>query len=238
VEEVVISKKLNCRGNRFGFVRFCNVKNVPRLESELDSICIGVMKLFVNIPRYWKVESHKPVSSAPRSTKALELKPKVVKKWIAKVGEQSMANVSKSEWKGYIINIAPLKLPWLEGSWVGFTEEFVPLELVCEELLQEGLGSLRARYLGDNQVLLTGQDGVKTSVIVEGSRERLGKIFKAIEPWNGGKVADIKPFGSAVEEFLWLCGLRGASGRSFLMWVHWWKWMRPRLAGSVLSMQG
>jgi len=135
VEEVVISRKLNCWGNRFGFVRFCDVKNVFRLEFELDSIRIGVMKLFVDIPRYRKVESHKPVSSVPQSTKDHELKPKVVKKWIAKVGEQSMANVSKSEWKGHIINIAPLKLPWLEGSWVGFTEEFVPLELVREELL-------------------------------------------------------------------------------------------------------
>lgn len=41
-------------------------------------------------------------------------------------------------------------------------------------------------------MLLTGQDGVETSVIVEGNRERLGKIFKAIEPWNGGKVVGHK----------------------------------------------
>jgi len=103
-----------------------------------------------------------------------------------------MANVSKSEWNGQIINIAPLKLPWLEESWVEFTEEYLPLEVVREELLQEGLGSLRARYLRDNQVLLTGQDGVKTSVIVEGNRKSLGQIFKAIEPWNGGRVVGHK----------------------------------------------
>ena len=57
MEEVVISRKLNHWGNRFGFVRFCDVKNVSRLESELDSIHIGIMKLYVNILRYWKVES-------------------------------------------------------------------------------------------------------------------------------------------------------------------------------------
>jgi len=48
VEEVFISKKLNRWGNRFGFVRFCDVK---KLESELDSIQIGNMKLFANLSR-------------------------------------------------------------------------------------------------------------------------------------------------------------------------------------------
>jgi len=38
VEEVFISKKLNRWGNKFGFVRFSDVKNVRKLESELDSI--------------------------------------------------------------------------------------------------------------------------------------------------------------------------------------------------------
>jgi len=75
----------------------------------------------------------------------------------------------------------------LEESWVGFTEEYLPLEVIHEELLQEGLGSLKERYLRDNQVLLTSQDGVKTLVIVEGNRKILGKIFKAIEPWNDGQ---------------------------------------------------
>jgi len=51
---VIISGKLNRWGNRFGFVRFCDVKNITKLESELDSICIGSMKLYVNIPIYRK----------------------------------------------------------------------------------------------------------------------------------------------------------------------------------------
>jgi len=34
--EVFISKKLNRRGNRFGFVRFYDVKNAGKLEKELE----------------------------------------------------------------------------------------------------------------------------------------------------------------------------------------------------------
>ena len=53
MEEVVISRKLNRWGNRFGFVHFCNVKNVSRLESKLDSIhIIGKSKAKNQFPMY------------------------------------------------------------------------------------------------------------------------------------------------------------------------------------------
>jgi len=48
VKEVFISRRLNKWGRRFGFVRFFYVRNVGRLERELDQIYIGNMKLFVN----------------------------------------------------------------------------------------------------------------------------------------------------------------------------------------------
>jgi len=44
------------------------------------------------------------------------------------------------------------------------------MEVVHEELLQEGLGSIRVRYLGDKPVLLTGYDGVQVLDIIEGRR--------------------------------------------------------------------
>jgi len=52
VKEVFISRRPNKWGRRFGFVRFLDVKNVVRLEGDLDRIYIGTMKLHVNIPKY------------------------------------------------------------------------------------------------------------------------------------------------------------------------------------------
>jgi len=60
------------------------------------------------------------------------------------------------------------------------------MEVLREEMLQEGLGSLWVRYLGDNQVLLTSQDGAKLSEIIETSNESLSRIFEAIQPWSAG----------------------------------------------------
>lgn len=51
-----ISRKPNTWDKRYGFVRFFDVKNVKRMEKELDSIRIRALKLHVNIPRYRKEE--------------------------------------------------------------------------------------------------------------------------------------------------------------------------------------
>jgi len=94
VEEVFISRKLNRWRNLFGFVRFCGVKNIPRLESELDAIRIGAMKLPENLSTAQRY-------SQPINSKQPESKSKVVKKWKAKVGngntEQRRNNITKAK---------------------------------------------------------------------------------------------------------------------------------------------
>jgi len=58
------------------------------------------------------------------------------------------------------------------------------MEILHKKLLQEGLGSITTRYLGDKNVLLTSQDGVKLTNIVEASKESLSTIFETIKPWD------------------------------------------------------
>jgi len=62
-------KKINRWGHRFGFVRFFDVRNARRLEQELDSIRVGVMKLHVNLPRYSRQSSQTKVGTTWRKTK-------------------------------------------------------------------------------------------------------------------------------------------------------------------------
>jgi len=199
VEEVFISGKLNRWGNRFGFVRFCDVKNITKLESELDSICIGSMKLYVNIPRYRKHEAHLPAPqmTEPPNSKQSNKQGKVVKQWRVKAGYQhnvqknsknGTVKDSEKDWKGPVISSEPLKLPWLEESWVGTMKDYMSMEVLREEMLHEGLGSIRVRYLGDNQVLLTGQDGVKLYDVLEASKDSLYKMFVLLKPWKESKV--------------------------------------------------
>jgi len=57
VREVFISKRPNRWGRRFGFVRFYPVQNELQLEQQLDQIRIGNLNLFVNLPKYRRVEA-------------------------------------------------------------------------------------------------------------------------------------------------------------------------------------
>jgi len=56
VKEVFISRRLNKWGRRFRFIRFFEMRNVGRLERDLDQIYIGNKKLHVNILRYMRSE--------------------------------------------------------------------------------------------------------------------------------------------------------------------------------------
>jgi len=60
VKEVFISRRLNMWGRRFGFVRFFDVRNVGKLERELDQICVGNRKLNVNVPKYRRRQEERP----------------------------------------------------------------------------------------------------------------------------------------------------------------------------------
>jgi len=71
-------------------------------------------------------------------------------------------------------------------------DEFVFLEVIREEMFEEGLGFIKMRYLGDKQVLLTSHNGVPLSEITAASKESLGKLFVTLKPWGECKVVGHK----------------------------------------------
>jgi len=59
VKEVFIARRPNKWGRRFGFVRFFGMRNMGRLERELDQLYIGNKKHFGNVPKYCR-QQHGP----------------------------------------------------------------------------------------------------------------------------------------------------------------------------------
>lgn len=49
--EIFIAKKRKQEGHRYGFLRFKGVRNEKELEQQLDKICIGNKKMFVDISK-------------------------------------------------------------------------------------------------------------------------------------------------------------------------------------------
>lgn len=52
VHEVVIPRRMNAGGRRFGFVHFFDVTEPGRMETKLDNIFIENEKIHVNLPRF------------------------------------------------------------------------------------------------------------------------------------------------------------------------------------------
>lgn len=79
MKEVFISRKLDRWGNKFGFVRFFDVKNVGQLEKEVDKIMIGITKLYVNKPKFGRYDEQR---TGPKDLKAMTIrKPENIVVW-------------------------------------------------------------------------------------------------------------------------------------------------------------
>jgi len=59
-------------------------------------------------------------------------------------------------------------------------------------MLREGLGCIRARYLSDKVVLLTGEDGVLFKDVFRVNKDALASLFEILRPWNETEPRGIK----------------------------------------------
>ena len=227
VKDVFIARRLNKWGRRFGFVRFYGIRDVERLERELDQIYIGSRKLYVNIPKYRrsqydpKKEERKPL----RESKELERKryKKAVedgrkdggkKIWVEKSRHRTYAEAVNSdvqdEWKGLAFHTQQMSLPWLKTSVVGFLGEGMDFGMLGEELVKGGMSMVRARALGDNLVLLTPREGESMEVLLENNKEWFHAMFTEVKPWSLDSGANhksvwVKCFGLPLMFWNWEC---------------------------------
>ena len=179
VKEVFISRRVNKWGRRFGFVRFFEVRNVGRLEKDLDQIYIGNKKLHVNILKYRRseleakglVSENRGLGSVnrvyqggnsrkPQEGTVMAREQKRTKEvWKVKTENKSYADAVKDNsqrmWKGLAIFSKKQVLPWMKNSLVGHFREELNFEELGEEFVKGGMSMVRVRYMGDNVALLT-----------------------------------------------------------------------------------
>jgi len=82
-----------------------------------------------------------------------------------KHAQRSYAQVVKNEasanksWKGIKFITKELEMYWMKHSFVGRLHNFDHLDSLNDNLILGGMNFLKARYLGDNMVLITSLDG-------------------------------------------------------------------------------
>ena len=206
VLDVFVSRKLNARKQKFGFVRFQGVNDVFSLERKLDAIWISTWKLQVNLPKYQRKDGprkqrnegsrlgwdSKLNTTQPREAGNVKGKQteqfsfaQVVSDGVVKNGTGENASSSQGDETVYQITVEIKQDSWLEGSYVGSFKEFSCLQSIKESFVMGGFSLVKLRYLGGRFALLSCEEEGSLRKIITDNRSWFDEIFTSVTPWDG-----------------------------------------------------
>ncbi|WJX66216.1 hypothetical protein P8452_50795 [Trifolium repens] len=181
VGEVYMPKKRDKWGNRFGFVKFKEVKSVEALSSRLEDVWVGTYKLRINLSKFGRKKSPSQLDYEKKhyvaggqediTRRHTPFKQALLNGRV----EQSSSVVATVE-----VGVDHDFLHTLEGSYVGRLGEGVEVRALQTKLWLEGLKSERVVAMGGDLVLITHNSG----------EEIRGPLCK--KGWWKGLLFDIK----------------------------------------------
>ncbi|ESW12529.1 hypothetical protein PHAVU_008G120900 [Phaseolus vulgaris] len=174
VMDVFVSRKLNARNRKFGFVR------------ELSAIWIGTWKMQVNLPKYQRKDG-----SRKKKNEGSRLGRNPMTSTTSGKGKQmeqvSFAQVvsggSRKAWDRRDLEVE--QDDWLEGCYVGSLKELPSMQVIKESFVLGGFNLVKVRYLGGRFVLLSCDDGGSLKKIIADNRSWFDEAFSAVTPWDG-----------------------------------------------------
>jgi len=185
VLDVFISKKLNARKQRFGFVRFHGVRDEYVLERQLDSIWIGTWKLHANIPKYRR--QGKSLRNPQSQTHSRKI-------WREITQQRSYAQAVRggnavSDQKGVDDFLPNIRVNaetsfWLERCFIGKLLKVADAQTVKKSFILGGFNLVRVRYLGERYVLLSCEEEGLIERLITDNKEWFEGIFGSIVPWD------------------------------------------------------
>jgi hypothetical protein len=181
VGEVYIPKKRDKWGNRFGFVKYKEVKSVEALSSRLEDVWVGTYKLRVNLSRFSRKKTPTTVDSGKKPTQhgvteESSKRPQPFKQALLNGRvEQSSSMIATVE-----VGVVQDFLHSLEGSYVGRLGEGVELRALQTKLWLAGFPLIKITTMGGELVLISHYRG----------EEIHGPFCK--KGWWGGLLFDIR----------------------------------------------
>ncbi|GKU90261.1 hypothetical protein SLEP1_g4270 [Rubroshorea leprosula] len=153
-------------GNRFGFVRFLDVKWVKELESQLDQIWIEGCKLWVNVAKYLE-EKTKKVERRRVSGIGTVVQGKT---YADAVKRQQVDKPREARGHEFVARVEDYE--WLQGCYVGTARSAEIVPTLQEKFYMEGYFTCRLRAMGGKLVLLDCEDKEELRDLVTSKKRR------------------------------------------------------------------
>jgi hypothetical protein len=199
VGEVYVLKKLDKQGQRFGFVKFREVRDEGDLLSRMGDIWIGTFKLRVNLSRFnrndKKLEVKEDVPEASRTTEArrvpgVSFKAALMDDGVHRGKDSVVEGDGRSKpevvWE---VEVEEESVAKIKGAYVGFLVKHKESSDIQQNFMLDGYQNLKVTPLGHLRVLI--------SSLVEGQvKEVLGSVgwwcswFERIEEWSPNLVSN------------------------------------------------
>jgi hypothetical protein len=169
VGEVYVPQKRDKRGNRFGFVKFKEVKNLEALCERLEDVWLGSYKLRVNLALFGRNKASQPQNGEAVKKGGAEKKSSVVPVNSLERGHVDkpykgalLGNtqvLGKSPLPSLEVDVVMEALDVLEGSYVGKMKIGVEVRALQTKLWLAGLNEVSAATMGGGLVLLFRNSG-------------------------------------------------------------------------------
>jgi hypothetical protein len=156
VGEVYIPNKRDKRGNRFGFVRFKEVKNVEAFSARLEDVWVGMYKVRINLTRFArKSPNNSPKTKKQSPSQAMATSSGPFKRALLEGRKaQDDSAVASVE-----VEVNQEVMHSLEGSYVGRLSDGVELRALQTKLWLSGLHSITVVVMGGDLVLISNSSG-------------------------------------------------------------------------------
>ncbi|KAK2389417.1 putative serine/arginine-rich splicing factor protein [Trifolium repens] len=203
VGEVYVPKKRDRRGNRFGFVKFKDVKSIDALCDRLEDVWLGSFKVKVNLARFGRdrkeVTHQRKGGSIEKKGGAPTVSTGEVRTSVDNSFKTALVGTSfgpgKSDLPSVVAEIVPEMMEVLQGSYVGRLAKGVEFRALQVKLWLAGLHSVRVSTMGDDLVLLSRSSG-----------EDVGEPA-CKKDWWGGLLVDVRtwsPNRSCTNRVIWV----------------------------------
>ena len=173
----------------------------------MDSIIVGGLKLYVNLPRYRRLRGGQPKPGGRRQAQRQEKK--IVdtnhthrggrtKKWSY---AEAVAGRS-SEGGSSSIHIEPTErtLNWLKDAWVGRLSNPTMFDKAEDELRWDYGLNISTTYLGDDMILIIGLNEERAEQLLKELNQRTPPLLYSLQKWSstlrpGNRLAWVQCWG-------------------------------------------